>query len=137
MKVAIIGATGLVGRKMIEVLHERKINFSELYLGASDASANKALSINGKAYRIDHVPDILTIKPDVALFSAGSDISWEYAPKFADQGCFVIDNSSTWRMYEHIPLVVPEVNPHALLPDKKISRRKNLVQKHLRISFFL
>jgi len=125
MKLAIIGATGLVGRKMIEIVFERGIELSELYLGASDRSANKVISINGKAYRIDHVPDILSLKPDVALFSAGSNVSYEYAPQFADNGCFVIDNSSVWRLHDHIPLVVPEINSQYLSRDNKIIANPN------------
>lgn len=110
MKLAIIGATGLVGRKMIEVIHQRDIPYTELFLGASSRSVNKIFTIGNHQVRILSVEEILKREPDVALFSAGAEASLQYAPQFAAQGCFVIDNSSAWRMHENIPLVVPEIN---------------------------
>lgn len=114
MKLAIIGATGLVGRKMIEVVHQRNIPYTELILSASERSVNKVFTVNNHQVRILSVEEVIKLKPDVALFSAGAEASLQYAPIFAGQGCFVIDNSSAWRMNENIPLVVPEVNGSVL-----------------------
>jgi len=125
MKLAVIGATGLVGRKMLEVLHERNIRYDQLLLCASEKSVNRVISINGKAFRVEHVDDILKMKPEAALFSAGADVSWNIAPLFTELGCYVIDNSSAWRMHENVPLVVPEINASTLSHDKKIIANPN------------
>ena len=110
MKIAIVGATGLVGRKMIEVLEEMMIIPSKLILCASSKSVGKSINFRGEPHNIISLEDTLEQQPEIALFSAGGRISKEWAPKFAEKGIFVIDNSSAWRMENNIPLVVPEIN---------------------------
>lgn len=110
MKLAIVGATGLVGSVMLKVLAERKIRPEELYLVGSERSAGKEITYEGKNYKVITPDEALQKKPDVALFSAGSGVSKQYARAFTDQGTYVIDNSSAWRMEEGIPLVIPEIN---------------------------
>ena len=114
MKIAVVGATGLVGRKMMEVLEERKFPVTELIPVASEKSAGKSITFNGKSWRIHTLAQAVESAPDFALFSAGSDVSKIWAPKFAEIGCKVIDNSSCWRMDRDIKLVVPEVNADVL-----------------------
>jgi len=112
--VAVVGATGAVGETMLEILAERNFPVSELIPVASSRSAGSAVNFNDKDYIVQ---DLATFDPtgvDIALFSAGGDTSKEHAPRFAEAGCFVVDNSSAWRMDGGIALVVPEVNPHAL-----------------------
>ena len=113
--VAIVGATGLVGQTFLKVLKERNFPVEKLYLYASAKSAGKTVNFVGKDYTVIELKDE-NIKDDidVALFSAGGDMSKEYAPKFKAKGAIVIDNSSAWRMEKDIPLVVPEANPEAL-----------------------
>ena len=113
--VAIVGATGLVGRTFLKVLKERNFPVEKLYLYASARSAGKTVNFVGKDYTVIELKDE-NIKDDidVALFSAGGSMSKEYAPKFKAKGAIVIDNSSAWRMEKDIPLVVPEANPEAL-----------------------
>ena len=113
--VAIVGATGLVGQTFLKVLKERNFPVEKLYLYASARSAGKAVNFVGKDYTVIELKDE-NIKDDidVALFSAGGNISKEYAPKFKAKGAIVVDNSSAWRMEKDIPLVVPEANPEAL-----------------------
>lgn len=113
--VAIVGATGLVGRTFLKVLKERNFPVEKLYLYASARSAGKTVNFVGKDYTVIELKDE-NIKDDidVALFSAGGDMSKEYAPKFKAKGAIVVDNSSAWRMEKDIPLVVPEANPEAL-----------------------
>lgn len=113
--VAIVGATGLVGQTFLKVLKERNFPVEKLYLYASARSAGKAVNFVGKDYTVIELKDE-NIKDDidVALFSAGGNISKEYAPKFKEKGAIVVDNSSAWRMEKGIPLVVPEANPEAL-----------------------
>ena len=113
--VAIVGATGLVGRTFLKVLKERNFPVEKLYLYASARSAGKTVNFVGKDYTVIELKDE-NIKDDidVALFSAGGNISKEYAPKFKAKGAIVVDNSSAWRMEKDIPLVVPEANPEAL-----------------------
>ena len=113
--VAIVGATGLVGQTFLKVLKERNFPVEKLYLYASARSAGKTVNFVGKDYTVIELKDE-NIKDDidVALFSAGGDMSKEYAPKFKAKGAIVIDNSSAWRMEKDIPLVVPEANPEAL-----------------------
>ncbi len=125
MKLALVGATGLVGEMMIRVLEERKIKFNEFYPVASSNSVGKSIVFNKKEYKIISIDELLTLKPDVALFSAGSEISKQYAQKLSDLGCFVIDNSSAWRMNEQVPLVVPEVNNHQLRENSHIIANPN------------
>ena len=114
-KVAIIGATGLVGRTFLKVLKERNFPVEKLYLYASANSAGKKIEFNGTEYTVMELTDEnIANDIDIALFSAGGGVSLEYAPKFKAKGAVVIDNSSAWRMDKNIPLVVPEANPEAL-----------------------
>ena len=114
-KVAIIGATGLVGRTFLKVLKERNFPVEKLYLYASANSAGKKIKFNGTEYTVMELTDEnIANDIDIALFSAGGGVSLEYAPKFKAKGAVVIDNSSAWRMDKNIPLVVPEANPEAL-----------------------
>ena len=114
-KVAIIGATGLVGRTFLKVLKERNFPVEKLYLYASANSAGKKIEFNGTEYTVMELKDEnIANDVDIALFSAGGGVSLEYAPKFKAKGAVVIDNSSAWRMDKNIPLVVPEANPEAL-----------------------
>ena len=110
MKVAVIGATGLVGSKMLQVLEERNFPVSELIPVASEKSVGKLISFKGKSYPVVGMQQAVDLKPAIAIFSAGGSTSLEWAPKFAANKTFVIDNSSAWRMEKNIPLVVPEVN---------------------------
>ena len=98
MKIAVIGASGLVGQKMLEILAERKFNVTELLPVASARSIGKKILFNGTEYAIISMEDAIAAKPDIALFSAGGSVSLEFAPKFAEVGTIVIDNSSAWRM---------------------------------------
>lgn len=125
--VAIVGATGNVGRKFIEILEERNFPIGELYLFASKKSANKKLTFKGKDFIVEELCDdnINNKNIDFALFSAGGNISLEYAPKFSKIGAVVIDNSSAWRMNKEVPLVVPEVNPEDVKWNKGIIANPN------------
>ncbi len=117
-RVAILGATGLVGETMIKVLEERKFPVSEFYPLASNRSLGKDVSFNGKRYSVIDVDGFDFSKADIGLFSAGGEVSAVYAPKAAAAGCVVIDNTSEFRYQDDIPLVVPEVNPHAIAQYK-------------------
>ncbi|SHE82753.1 aspartate-semialdehyde dehydrogenase [Clostridium fallax] len=125
--VAIVGATGNVGRKFIEILEERNFPIGELYLFASKKSANKKLTFKGKDFIVEELCDdnINNKNIDFALFSAGGNISLDYAPKFSKIGAVVIDNSSAWRMNKEVPLVVPEVNPEDVKWNKGIIANPN------------
>lgn len=125
--VAIVGATGMVGRKFIEVLAERKFPISELFLFASSKSAGIVVPFNGSNYTVEELKEenIRNKKIDFALFSAGGDVSKEFAPIFASYGAVVIDNSSAWRMDPNVPLVVPEVNPEDISWHKGIIANPN------------
>lgn len=125
MRLALVGATGMVGEVMQSVLKEREFPVTEFIPVASAKSAGKNLTWNGQSYLIVTPEEALKLQPDVAIFSAGGETSLEWAPKFAAQGCFVIDNSSAWRMDPSIPLVVPEVNPEALAMDSRIIANPN------------
>jgi len=125
MKVAVVGATGLVGSVMLKVLTEKKFPVSEFIPVASDKSAGKKILFMDKEYTLHTMQQAVDAKPDVALFSAGGSVSLEWAPKFAAVGCFVIDNSSAWRMDETKKLVVPEVNAHVLTSNDKIIANPN------------
>lgn len=114
MKVAVVGATGLVGTKMLQVLEERNFPVSELIPVASERSIGKEVEFKGKKYKIVSMQDAISQRPQLALFSAGGSTSQEWAPKFAEAGIPVIDNSSAWRMDASKPLVVPEVNADVL-----------------------
>lgn len=125
MKIAVVGATGLVGSKMLEVLEERNFQFDDLYLVASEKSVGQKISYKGKEYSVISMQDAISLKPHIALFSAGGTTSMNYAPKFAEVGTTVIDNSSAWRMDVNKKLVVPEVNAHVLTKDDKIIANPN------------
>ncbi len=125
MKVAVVGATGLVGSVMLKVLAERNFPVTELIPVASAKSAGKELDFKGKKYKVVTVDDAIAMKPDIALFSAGGSTSLEQAPRFAEVGTTVIDNSSAWRMDATKKLVVPEVNAHVLTADDKIIANPN------------
>jgi aspartate-semialdehyde dehydrogenase len=125
MKVAVVGATGLVGTVMLKVLAERNFPVTELILVASEKSKGKEIDFKGKKYKVVTVDEAIAMKPDVALFSAGGSTSTEQAPKFAAVGTTVIDNSSAWRMDPTKKLVVPEVNANVLTADDKIIANPN------------
>lgn len=125
MRIAVVGATGLVGRKMLQVLDESGLNIEELLPAASEKSAGQKVSFKGKEWTVKTIQQVLEAKPDAALFSAGGSISLEWAPKFAEAGITVIDNSSAWRMHEGIKLVVPEINAQELTADDKIIANPN------------
>jgi aspartate-semialdehyde dehydrogenase len=121
MKVAVVGATGLVGRTILTVLSEFSFPVSQLLPVASEQSVGQSVDFEGKSYTIKSIGEVLEARPDVCFFAAGSDISAEMAPKFAEQGTLVVDNSSYWRMQEQVPLVVPEVNPESIGQHKLIA----------------
>lgn len=125
MKVAVVGATGLVGTKMLEVLAERNFPVTELIPVASERSVGKEVSFKGKQYKVVSMNDGIAAKPAIAIFSAGGSTSLEWAPKFAEAGIRVIDNSSAWRMDPTKKLVVPEVNADALTKDDFIIANPN------------
>jgi aspartate-semialdehyde dehydrogenase len=125
MKVAVVGATGMVGNVMLEVLKERKFPVSELLLVASDKSKGKKMTWNGKEYEVITLAEAVAAKPHIAIFSAGGSTSLEWAPKFAEVGCTVVDNSSAWRMEPDKKLVVPEINADVLTKDDKIIANPN------------
>lgn len=125
MKIAVVGATGMVGTIMIKLLEERKFPVSEIVLVASEKSIGNELKFNGKAIKVIGLEDALSKKPEIAIFSAGGTISLEWAPKFAEAGTTVIDNSSAWRMDLSKKLVVPEINASALTANDKIIANPN------------
>ncbi len=125
MKVAVVGATGLVGTVMLKVLEERNFPLTELILVASDKSVGKLITYKGKQFPIVSIDTAIGMRPDIALFSAGGDTSLKHAPRFKEAGTTVIDNSSAWRMDPTIPLVVPEVNAYTLSIDDKIIANPN------------
>jgi aspartate-semialdehyde dehydrogenase len=125
MKVAVVGVTGLVGNVMLKVLEERNFPVTELIPVASQKSIGKEISFKGKKYKVIDAYSAINLKPDIALFSAGGNTSLELAPKFAEAGCFVIDNSSAWRMDKDKKLIVPEINSHELKVDDKIIANPN------------
>jgi len=118
-RVAVVGATGAVGQTMLEILAERKFPVSDLVLLASSRSAGSRIEFAGREYVVQDLERFDPVGTDIALFSAGGDTSREHAPRFARSGCYVIDNSSAWRMDASVPLVVPEVNPEALALARK------------------
>jgi aspartate-semialdehyde dehydrogenase len=125
MKVSVVGATGLVGTKMLQVLAERNFPVTELIPVASEKSVGKEVTFKGKQYKVVGMLDAIAMKPDVALFSAGGSTSLEWAPQFAKAGITVIDNSSAWRMDPTKKLVVPEINADALTEEDKIIANPN------------
>lgn len=125
MKVAVVGATGLVGTKMLQVLAERNFPVTELVPVASERSVGKEVEFKGKKYKVVSMNDGIAAKPAVAIFSAGGGTSLEWAPKFAEAGITVIDNSSAWRMDPTKKLVVPEVNADVLTKEDRIIANPN------------
>src|ERR1700761_1982797 len=125
MKIAVVGATGLVGTKMLQVLEERNFPVTELIPVASEKSVGKEVTFKGKQYKVVSVEDAIKQKPDLALFSAGGSTSLSQAPLFAEVGTTVIDNSSAWRMDPTKKLVVPEVNANVLTAKDKIIANPN------------
>ena len=125
MKVAVVGATGLVGTKMLQVLAERDFPVTELIPVASEKSIGKEVEFKGAKYKVVSMADAIAAKPAVAIFSAGGATSLEWAPKFAEAGITVIDNSSAWRMDATKKLVVPEINADALTKEDKIIANPN------------
>ena len=125
MKIAVVGATGLVGTKMLEVLAERNFPITELIPVASEKSVGKEITYQGKQYKVVSMTDAIAMKPQIALFSAGGNTSLEWAPKFAEAGITVIDNSSAWRMDQTKKLIVPEINATQLTANDKIIANPN------------
>lgn len=125
MKIAVVGATGLVGTKILQVLAERNFPVTELLPVASEKSVGKEISFRGKSYKVVGMQSAIDARPAVAIFSAGGSTSLEWAPKFAEAGITVIDNSSAWRMDKDKKLVVPEVNGHVLTASDKIIANPN------------
>jgi aspartate-semialdehyde dehydrogenase len=125
MKLAVVGATGLVGQEILKVLEERSFPFNELYLVASARSIGQTVTFKGKEYKVKGIEEVCKLAPDVAIFSAGGGTSLEWAPKFAEAGTIVIDNSSAWRMDPTKRLIVPEINGHVLTIDDRIIANPN------------
>jgi aspartate-semialdehyde dehydrogenase len=125
MKLAVVGATGLVGHEILKVLEERSFPFDDLYLVASPKSVGQTQIFKGKEYKIIGMEEAVKVAPDVAIFSAGGGTSLEWAPRFAEAGSIVIDNSSAWRMDPNKKLVVPEINGHELTIDDRIIANPN------------
>ena len=125
MKVAVVGATGMVGNVMLQVLAERNFPITELLLVASERSKGKQMEYKGETYTVIGLQDAVDAKPDIALFSAGGSTSEAWAPKFAEVGCTVVDNSSAWRMDPTKKLVVPEINGDVLTKEDKIIANPN------------
>ncbi|MFW6249263.1 MAG: aspartate-semialdehyde dehydrogenase [Bacteroidota bacterium] len=125
MKIAVVGVTGLVGNVMLNVLDEFNFPVSELIPVASERSVGKKISFKEKIHKVIGLQDAVDIAPDIALFSAGGSVSKEWAPKFAEKGTTVIDNSSAWRMDPAKKLIVPEINAHILTKEDKIIANPN------------
>ena len=125
MKIAVVGATGMVGTIMMKLLEERNFPVSELIPVASERSVGKIVTFKGKDYKIVGIEKAVSLKPEIAIFSAGGDTSLTWAPKFAEAGCVVIDNSSAWRMDPTKKLVVPEINANVINSDDKIIANPN------------
>tara|TARA_R110002020_G_scaffold178252_2_gene371174 strand:+ start:89 stop:1078 length:990 start_codon:yes stop_codon:yes gene_type:complete len=125
MKLALVGATGMVGEVMLKVLQERNFPIDELLLVASERSVGKEISFKGKSHKVIGLEDAVAAKPNIAIFSAGGNTSLEWAPKFAEVGTTVIDNSSAWRMEPDKKLIVPEINAYLLTKEDKIIANPN------------
>src|SRR6187401_1534890 len=125
MKLAVVGATGLVGQEILKVLEERSFPFDELYLVASAKSVGQTITFKGKSYVIKGVEEGCKLAADIAIFSAGGGTSLEWAPKYAEAGTIVIDNSSAWRMDPTKKLIVPEINGNELSIDDRIIANPN------------
>jgi aspartate-semialdehyde dehydrogenase len=125
MKVAVVGATGMVGKMMLKVLEERNFPVDQLLPAASERSVGKEVTFRGRQVKVISVMEAVEAHPEVALFSAGAAVSKEWAPVFAENGTVVIDNSSAWRQEKNIPLVVPEINPEAITGNDRIIANPN------------
>ena len=125
MKIAVVGATGLVGSKMLQVLDEQHVEIDELIVAASERSIGKEIIFRGKTHQVISVEDAINACPDIAIFSAGAAASRQYAPQFAEKGTYVIDNSSAWRMDDNVPLVVPEINADTITRETHIIANPN------------
>ncbi len=125
MKVAVVGATGMVGTVMLKVLEERNFPVTELIPVASEKSVGKKIEFSGKEYEVVSLETAVSMKPAIAIFSAGGDTSLKWAPKFAEAGTTVVDNSSAWRMHPEHKLVIPEINAKELTKDDKIIANPN------------
>ncbi|MDM1063439.1 aspartate-semialdehyde dehydrogenase [Empedobacter falsenii] len=125
MRIAVVGATGMVGRVMLQVLEERNFPITEIIPVASERSIGKTIEYKGKEYKIVSMQDAVEMRPDIAIFSAGGETSKQWAPKFAEVGTTVIDNSSAWRMDPDRPLIVPEINADILTTNDKIIANPN------------
>ena len=125
MKVAVVGATGMVGQVMLKVLEERNLPITELIPVASERSVGNKIKFKDKEFTIVSMNDAVAVKPEIAIFSAGGGTSLEFAPKFAEVGTVVIDNSSAWRMDPTKKLVVPEINANVLTKEDKIIANPN------------
>ncbi len=125
MRIAIVGATGLVGTKMLQILEERNFPVTEIIPVASEKSIGKEITFKNKKYKVVSAADAIAAEPDLALFSAGASTSLSLAPQFAEAGITVIDNSSAWRMDPAKKLIVPEVNAHVLTEEDKIIANPN------------
>ena len=136
MKVAVVGITGMVGTIMLELLEKRRFPVSELIPVASKKSAGKTVTFNGKAYKIITLEEAIQLTPKIAIFSAGGDVSFSWAPKFEKIGCTVIDNSSAWRMDPKKKLVVPEINANILSKNDKIIANPNCSTIQLVLALF-
>jgi aspartate-semialdehyde dehydrogenase len=125
MRVAVVGATGMVGEVMLKVLRERNFPITEIIPVASEKSMGKQIEFGGNSYTVISMQDAVNSKPDIAIFSAGGETSLEWAPKFAEVGTTVIDNSSAWRMDPDKKLIVPEINGNSLTKNDKIIANPN------------
>ncbi|MGV0966104.1 aspartate-semialdehyde dehydrogenase [Empedobacter falsenii] len=125
MRIAVVGATGMVGRVMLQVLEERNFPITEIIPVASERSIGKTIEYKGKEYKIVSMQDAVEMRADIAIFSAGGETSKQWAPKFAEVGTTVIDNSSAWRMDPNCPLIVPEINADILTTNDKIIANPN------------
>ena len=125
MKLAVVGATGMVGKVMLKILSERNFPLSELIPVASERSVGKKINYQGDSFEVLGLSTAISMAPDIALFSAGSDISLEWAPKFAEAGTVVIDNSSAWRMDPNKKLIIPEINSKILTKEDRIIANPN------------
>ena len=125
MKLAVVGITGMVGQEMIDVLEEMNFHIDEFIPVASEKSIGKKIEYNGSKYEVIGMEDAVKLKPNIAIFSAGGSVSLEWAPKFAEVGTTVIDNSSAWRMDETKKLIIPEINGDILTKDDKIIANPN------------
>ena len=125
MKLAIVGATGMVGEVMLQVLSERNFPITELIPVASARSVGKKIDFKERSFKVVGLSNAVSMRPDIALFSAGGETSMEWAPKFAEQGTVVIDNSSAWRMDPSKKLIIPEINANILTKEDKIIANPN------------